>query len=237
MNMMTKVATHNPDKAAAPKPGEHFLDENGNPSDRSGADLTKAQPIKQVAACIKNQRTRGHRHNAAYRLIEGLKASGIWVHAGWSASLRQVRDGTDKEGISLQIGFPCDGQEFLRTERYDVLKPLLEDLRSEVIEVMLELGTFSDLRPYASGEVAVREIIAADARTKLVDGEIGVALPLGQPQWENDRVNGWPLRRASQRFSVSLHSHREEIGKIIEAEGTHSGGGYSLKAREVKHVR
>lgn len=196
-----------------------------------------AKPIKAVAAYIKSQRTRGKRHNAAFHLIEGLKASGIWVYAGWNASLRQVRDDTDQKEIGLQIGFPCDAHEKLRKERYDLLAPLIKDLRSEMLEVMLELGAFSDLRPYATGEDAVAEALAAGARIyKLRDGEIGLALPIGQPEWDDDHAHDWRLRRAAQRFSVSLNNHCDEIGRIVETDGERCGDGHSLKVREAIHA-
>ena len=238
MNTITEPAVRNRGELSASKSGKCFLDENGSPSERSGPDLTKAKPINRVAAFIKSQRTQRGRQNAAYHLIEALKASGIGVHAGWSASLRQVREGTDEKDISLQIGFPCDAQESLRRERYDVLYPLMEDLRSEMIDLMLEFGKLTDLRPYATGEDAVNEVVAAGARIyKMADGEISLALPLGCPEWENDRANGWRLLRAAHRFSVSLSCHRDEIGKIVEAEGERRGGGYSLNVREMNHAR
>lgn len=238
MNTIFEAAAHNREESDASKCAKCFLDENGSPSERSGPDLTKAKPIKRVAAYIKSQRTRGKRHNAAYYLIEALKASGIGVHAGWSASLRQVREGVDDMDISLQIGFPCDSQESLRNKRYHVLAPLMDDLRNEMIDLMLEFGKFTDLRPYPTGEDAVNEVVAAGARIyEMADGEISLALPLGRPEWENDRANGWRLRRAAQRFSASLSCHRVEIGKIVEAEGERQGGGYSLKIREMNHGR
>lgn len=238
MNTIAETTAHNREESNASKCAKCFLDENGRPSERSGPDLTKAKPIKRVAAYIKSQRTQHRRRNAAYHLIEALKASGIGVHAGWNASLRQVREGTDKKDIGLQIGFPCDAQESLRRERYDVLYPLMEDLRNEMIDLMLEFGEFTDLRPYATGEDAVNEVVAAGARIyKIADGEISLALPLGRAEWENDRANGWRLRRAAHRFSVSLSCHRDEIGKIVEAEGERQGGGYSLNVREMNHAR
>lgn len=237
MNMMATLTADHPYSAES-NSRACYLDENGNPSDRSGPDLTKATPIKSVASRIKTLRTRGKRHDAALYLIDALKASSLDLQAGWTASLREVREGTDEKEISLSVWFACDVQETLRRQRYEALKPLIDDLRVEIIDIIMVLGRFSDLRPFATGQDAIDAVLAAGARVyRLPDGKVGLALPIGKPAWENDYANGWRLKRAAQRFHVSLHHHAAEMARIVKQFGARSGSGYLLQSTEASNGR
>lgn len=198
-----------------------FIDENGEASDRSGPDLTLAEPIDEVVAYL------GRRRRGTYGLafLQAAHASGI------SVSMVYRPDG----GV-LMSGLPADGQEHLRLPRYQALFTHLEARswrRQAVIDCLNQLGHFTDNRPYESVAEAAEFYLSVGGRIMVrPDGGCEEIIP-GTDQQERLRMQdsweGYPRRRGCDRYEATLRQAgaREKMAELVRQHGMlHEGSGW-----------
>lgn len=212
MNISTRI-----DPAPAYVPSKPYLDENGNPSERSGPDLTMAEPIENVIG-----RLRYARNGYSVDFWQACRASGI------DLSVMVDRDGDEW----LQMWLPCDDQEDLRRARYDALRAHVMSTtrrRQSVIDLVNMRGRFADNRRFESVEEAAREFVSAGGRIYVLqDGLCEEILPYSEKQMMEEGWSGYPLRRLSQRYDATLRQKgaRDELAALVRKHGQlHEGSG------------
>lgn len=204
-----------------------FRDENGQPSDRSGPDLTKATPIEDVVASFKGMRTAGHYPVAFYN---AAKASGI------DLTICYLPDGEKR----FYFGHPCDSQVELREARSAALAAHMnaEPKRRDAVIDLVEnvLGRFSDNRPYATADEALNAVLAAGGRVyQLPKSDLPEIAPHHQERadWWGDYV----LKRAFHRWAATLRQPgmKEALTAALRERGEiHQGSGsYVLEPAEM----
>src|SRR5690606_8033848 len=218
MNMMTHIDRRETEPAT--KSRHLFLDECGNPSDRSGPDLTKARPIGEVIRELGRLRS-----TYSIAFWEACSASGIDV------SVMRTREGEDR----LMIGLPCDCQEELRRPRYDALVAQLEKKswrREMVIDLANMGGRFADNQPFASVEDAAAAFLDAGGRIRVRDdGGCEENRPLTDEKLMEEGWSGYPLRRLVHRYQATLRQKggREAMKSHVLAHGRlHEPSGWTV---------
>jgi hypothetical protein len=194
-----------------------FLDERGRPSERSGPDLRKAEPIEQVIT-----RLRKCRNAFAMEFWQACKASGI------DLSITIWKNGEE----DLRMGFPMDCQAALRKPRGDALGKLLsstERRREQVMELVYMLGRFADNQPFASVEEAADQLLSAGGRIWIwPDGQLEYVVPVTSRTVMEESWSGYPRRRLEQRLAATLRQSgaKEEMTALIRDKGIlHAGSG------------
>lgn len=218
MNMMTTISIPSADVGRSrPK---LFVDENGDPSDRAGPDLSLAEPIADVVGRLR------HLRNAyAAEFIRACQMSGI--------DLTVIRGGEGRERISM--GYPCDGQEQLRLARGTQLAEHLRmrpTHRRQVIQLLNMLGHFVDNLPYQSPIEATDEFRRFGGRIMLrPDGEIEHQLPYDESLIKEEGWSGYPAKRVIHRFMATLRQpgSRNAIAQLVADNGVlHIGSGWTV---------
>lgn len=197
-----------------------FLDEDGNPCDIVGPDLTKARSVEAMIASLKGLRTdRSGTYSSAF--YHAAKESGIHLSTMyWS-------EGSEEQ---LQMILPCDGQEELRHARYEALKAHIHarpGRRQAVIDLVNLLGHFADNRPYSSLQEAADLFIANGGRIYVLsDGTCEEILPYGGRAEMEDSWDSYPVHRMMQRYEATLRRKgaREEMAKLVRVRGEDRNG-------------
>jgi hypothetical protein len=197
-----------------------YLDENGNPSERSGPDLAKAEPIEAVI-----KRLAPMRNGYAAAFINAAEASGIDV------SIMRTREGEDR----LMLGFPFDTQEQLRRPRFVALCAQLKRgkfRRNAVIDLVNLLGRFVDNQPYDTLEEAADAYAGAGGRIMIgPDGQCEEMIPYNEERFRAESWNGFELRRLAQRYDATLcmRGGRGAMAALVLEKGkVHAGTGWTV---------
>lgn len=218
MNMMTTIeareggAAMRTDTPMAGSGRKWYFDENGEPSERSGPDLAKAEPIEETMKRLAYRRT-GDSGSYSTVFYQAAKDSGIHLYAT-----------REDDGEHLIMMLPCDGQEELRLARYE---PLAAHVRAKparrqtVIDLMKLIGRYHDNRRFATIEEAAREFVGAGGRIYVLpDGTCEEALPT-QIAVADDWKLGYPVRQMVSRYDATLRRKgaRQEMAAYVLAHG------------------
>lgn len=223
MNMMARIAR---DGEGIGLRGERklFVDENGNPSDLYGPDLTKAEPIDMVI-----KRLAPLRNLYSVEFMRACQESGIVVSV--------TRDPYGEDHLSIWL--PCDGQEVLRIHRYNELIAQLRRgtfRRQEVIGCLNAFGRFVDNQPFGSIEEAAEAYLDVGGRIYVLpDGRCEETLPYNEERMGAEHYDGFPLRRLLQRYQGALRRRgaREALAAYVQLRGTfHEGSQAYVLERE-----
>ena len=225
MNMMTRIeaadsgATIRAVIPAGKADRKDYFDEHGNPSTRSGPDLTKAVSVEQMMKSLSHRRT-GPNGSYSTAFYHAAKDSGITMLATH-----------EEEGERLWMWLPCDGQEELRRPRYDALAAHLKAKparRDTVIELMKLIGRFRDNRKFATIEEAARAFVDVGGRIYVLPNGICEEIIPAQIAMADDWRLGYPIRQAASRYDATLRRKgaREEMAAYVRHHGKlHDGSG------------
>lgn len=218
-------------RATAPNssnPRNWFLDENGQPSNHRGVDLSTEPPIEEIITAIEALSDAAE-YAIAFRVI--CSSYGIDLQLLWTPDEEADSDG-------LRFGYPFDIQVAQRKPRFDQLVESLDrepERRDALISLLFASGHFNDCRPYETAQEAIDAYLAVGGRIIVdpkgkLDCPIDAGLLLRHEAIAEDRAAGWPRRIAAHRMLNSEHRHRAALIAAAMADGEAlSNGWYELK--------